>query len=174
MAASKLNSDKRLSELSDAELKCRELHITDPYDQDGLIFEKPEDFEAVRGSLEIINTYSFDRYPAEKVKCIDCNSAKHGDGCTLQAQDGRKFLLGSDCGPRLLGRTWTDLKKVFGHKNEPEVPSRVARDPSASPASRHSNSVRMGGNRKISARRPEEVPHCYARAIRNARAARPW
>lgn len=112
--ATRFKKSKRLSELSDAELKYAELSISDPYMQSGLVMDKPDDFDAIRDTLEIINAYSCNSEQTEKIRCLDCGWARHLKGCTLQAPDGRKFLLGSVCGPRLLGRTWKELWGKYG------------------------------------------------------------
>jgi hypothetical protein len=92
---------------NDAQLRQQALKLTDPYDQPNLIFElAPE-----AALLDINNIYSFDRYPREKVFCVACKGHHHKRGFTALLTTGQRVLLGSTCGARLFGQSWTDAEK---------------------------------------------------------------
>jgi hypothetical protein len=61
---------------NDSELRHLALKLTDPYDQPDLIFEVPADAEL----LDILNIYAFERWPTEKVYCVECCGHHHKFG----------------------------------------------------------------------------------------------
>lgn len=91
----------------DSQLRLQALKLKDPYDQPDLVFEWPEDI----GLVDIINIYSFERYPTEKAFCVECHGRHHKHGFTALLTNGRRVMLGSSCGARRFGRSWTDAEK---------------------------------------------------------------
>jgi hypothetical protein len=82
--------------LNDDHLRNQALKLKDPYDQRDIIYVIPEG--AVL--LDIVNIYTFDRWPKEKVYCAECGGRHHKKGFTALLGSGQRVLLGSTCGAR--------------------------------------------------------------------------
>lgn len=88
--------------LSDKELRQQALRLTDPYKQPSLAWEIPANVQL----LDILNIYTFDGWPEEKVYCVHCRGRHHKKGFTAVLTNGNRVLLGSKCGATLFGQTW--------------------------------------------------------------------
>ena len=87
---------------TDQDLRLAELRITDPYKQTGIVWEIPPGVELV----EVINTYTFDRWPGEKARCIKCDGRRHKHGFTALLSNEAQALYGSKCGQDEFGESW--------------------------------------------------------------------
>jgi len=88
--------------MTDRELRNRQLLLIDPYEQPGLVKDRPEDAEL----SAVVNTYAFARYPAEKAYCCVCRGHHHKHGFTALLSTGDKVMLGSKCGADVFGEDW--------------------------------------------------------------------
>ena len=61
--------------------------------------------------LDITNIYVFERYPREKVFCVECGGRHHKRGFTAMLTSGQRVLLGSTCGARLFKESWADAER---------------------------------------------------------------
>ena len=68
--------------------------------------------------LDIINIYVFERYPAEKARCVKCGAHQHKNGFTAVLASGQRVLLGSTCGARLFQESWTEAEKRIEERAE--------------------------------------------------------
>lgn len=95
------------SKINDDQLRRQALKLTDPNEQPDLIRTIPED----AALLDILNIYSFERWPKEKVYCVVCGGHRHKRGFTALLASGKRVLLGSTCGARQFGESWTAAEK---------------------------------------------------------------
>ncbi|NUU44496.1 hypothetical protein [Tardiphaga robiniae] len=95
------------SSFNDQQLRHQALKLKDPYDQPNLTFEMP-DRSAL---LDIINIYTFDKYPAKKAFCVLCQSHRHRKGFTAVLTSGQRMMCGSKCGADHFGTSWADAEK---------------------------------------------------------------
>lgn len=86
----------------DIDLRRINLRVTDPYKQEGLVSTIPVEITLV----DVLNTYSFERWPHEKVRCVKCNGHRHKHGFTALLSNGAKALFGSKCGEEEFGENW--------------------------------------------------------------------
>jgi hypothetical protein len=94
-------------QFNDEQLRRQALKLTDPYDQSNLVWTVPDGAEL----LDITNIYVFERYPREKVFCVECGGHHHKRGFTAMLTSGQRVLLGSTCGARLFAESWADAEK---------------------------------------------------------------
>jgi hypothetical protein len=92
---------------NDEHLRHQALKLKNPYDQPELIWTVPEG----AGLLDILNIYTFERWPKEKVYCVECDGHHHKNGFTALLTSGKRVLLGSTCGARLFGQSWKAAEK---------------------------------------------------------------
>jgi hypothetical protein len=95
------------SSFNDQQLRQQALKLKDPYDQPNLTFETP-DRSAL---LDIINIYSFEKYPTQKAFCVLCRSHRHRKGFTAVLTSGQRMMCGSKCGAVHFGTSWADAEK---------------------------------------------------------------
>jgi hypothetical protein len=94
---------------TDDELRVRVLEIDDPHAQAGLVNHIPPGVDVV----QIVNTYSYSRWPNDKAYCSKCEGKRHKYGFTAELDDGSFALLGSRCGEKLWGESWRDAANRF-------------------------------------------------------------
>jgi hypothetical protein len=94
-------------ELSDDELRGTELRLHDPYTQERLVRKIPPGAQLI----DIVNVYVFERWPHEKVHCVECDGRRHKRGFTAELDTGDLVLLGSSCGGDKFGETWSLAEK---------------------------------------------------------------
>src|SRR5579872_5702169 len=94
---------------TDDELRERIFVLDDPHNQPNLLSHIPPGVGVVR----IINTYRYERYPADKAYCAKCGAKRHRDGFTVELEDGTAALLGSTCGEELWGQSWSEARGRF-------------------------------------------------------------
>lgn len=96
------------AKFNDANLRNQALKLNDPYAQPDLIIDEiPE--RAIL--LDLLNIYSFERWPKEKVYCVACKGRHHKRGFTALLSNGARALFGSTCGERLFGESWKAAEK---------------------------------------------------------------
>jgi hypothetical protein len=100
--------------LSDRDLRRQTLKLADPYKQPGLIRTIPKGVTLV----DIINLYAFERWPAEKVFCVNCSGHRHMRGFTALLSDGKRILLGSQCGAELFGDSWFQAERRMQERSK--------------------------------------------------------
>lgn len=100
---SAVNDDR----LSDLELRRAQLFLNDPYVQDRIVWKVQDSVQLV----DLVNTYSYYRWPKEKVGCIVCGAARHKNGYTGKLSDGSYILAGSKCGEEIFGENWIQATK---------------------------------------------------------------
>lgn len=105
---------KTKSSESDYDLKRAELKISNPYTQPGLIDHIPKDEEPI----EILNTYSYEKYPDEKAYCAICKSHRHQEGLTSRLTNGHIVMVGSKCAADHFEQSWNELKKAHKHRSQ--------------------------------------------------------
>jgi hypothetical protein len=93
--------------INDYQLRRQALKLRDPYDQPDLVWNIQDG--AVL--LDILNIYAFERWPKEKVYCVVCGGHHHKKGFTAILASGHRVLLGSTCGARQFGESWTAAEK---------------------------------------------------------------
>jgi hypothetical protein len=101
------------AKITDKELRLLALKLNDPYDQPGLIDTIP----TTSPLLGIINIYSSRSYPVVKTYCASCKSKRHREGFTAQVGSSR-VLLGSGCGQKLFGESWTVAEKRMTEQSD--------------------------------------------------------
>src|SRR4051812_12367643 len=99
---------------SDEHLRHQALKLRDPFAQFGLIWHIPE------GAifLDILNIYTFERWPKEKVCCVKCSRRNHKKGFTALLASGEKLILGSTCGAELFGESWTKAERRMEDRSD--------------------------------------------------------
>lgn len=98
--------DLKARQYTDEEIRDADLRITDPYDQPDRVKKIPPGARLV----DILNTYAFERWPEEKVRCVDCRAHRHKYGFTGLLDDGSRVLLGSSCGEEIFGTSWKQAR----------------------------------------------------------------
>lgn len=105
---------KTTSSESDYDLIRAELKITNPYTQPGIIDHIPKHEEPI----EILNTYSYEKYPDEKAYCAICKSHRHQEGLTSRLTKGDLVMVGSKCAADHFEQSWNELKKAHNHRSQ--------------------------------------------------------
>lgn len=95
------------SSFNDQQLRQQALKLKDPYDQPNLTFETPDP----SALLDIINIYTFEKYPVEKAYCVLCGAHRHRKGFTAILTTGQRMMCGSKCGADHFGTSWADAEK---------------------------------------------------------------
>lgn len=92
----------------DQQLRQLALKLTDPYDQPDLLTTLPDDAQL----LDVINVYSYDQWPAQKVYCVRCGGRRHKHGFTALLASGHRLLYGSSCGCKQFGeKSWKTAER---------------------------------------------------------------
>lgn len=102
------------AKLSDKELRQQALKLSDPYEQRDLAWEIPAGVTL----LDILNLYTFDQWPKQKVYCVHCRGHHHKNGFTALLSNGQRVLLGSKCGGELFDESWTDAEKRMKERTD--------------------------------------------------------
>lgn len=95
------------AKFNDLDLRRQALVLEDPREQPDLTYQI-EDGVAL---LDIINTYRFPGYPAEKIFCVECQGHHHAKGFTALTTRGQRVLLGSKCGADVFGESWKSAEQ---------------------------------------------------------------
>lgn len=91
----------------DSQLRLQALKLSDPYDQSNLVFEVREGVSLV----DILNIYTFEKYPREKAYCVACGCHRHKRGFTALLSDGTRAMYGSACGEEAFGESWKEAEE---------------------------------------------------------------
>ena len=95
--------------LSDDELIAKTFTISDPESLPDLTTEvPPTDQHPI-----IEYTYDFTGTKHSNIRCVHCKYPNHKKGIVLQIPDGRRFLVGHECGAKLYGAHFATILQDF-------------------------------------------------------------
>jgi hypothetical protein len=97
--------------LSDHEVMKRQIDVADPESLPNLLAEEP----LIDEIPEIEFEYDTLLTGGKKLRCVHCKKTarNHNRGFVLQYADGRRMLIGKDCGQKLYGAEWGGIEHDF-------------------------------------------------------------
>jgi len=98
--------------VSDAELLARQFTTDDPESLDNLCLMVPETDQAP------VIEFAYNLTPSKReerpyVRCAHCKYPNHWRGYVMRYPDGRRFLVGKDCGAKIYGADFTLVENRF-------------------------------------------------------------
>jgi len=96
-----------MRKMTDTELLCADLIVSDPYASGGLTLERLPPGVTI---VEAINIHEYRLYPHDRAYCCNCGGKRHKKGFRVKRSDGRQTLLGNCCAKPILVDSWTEME----------------------------------------------------------------